>query len=77
MTSVTQSLGALGSHTWEKTALAAARLLLTGLSHMLRGAGLGLVGLAVVTAATAALIGVHELGSEGLPSLLPPEIRLH
>jgi hypothetical protein len=77
MTSVAQSLGALHSHSWERSAWTAVRTALGALGLMARGAGLGLIGLAVVMCVTAGLIGIHELSSAGLPSVLPPHIRFH
>ena len=42
---------------------------------LLRGVGLGFIGLAVVLTMTAALIGIHEIQHKGAPDNLPAEIR--
>lgn len=42
---------------------------------LLRGVGLGFVGLAVVLTVTAALIGVHEIQQDDRPTILPTQIR--
>lgn len=72
MTTISQRLLPVA---WEVPAvnlLSAGKLALRG---VLTGSLLGVVGLAVVLAFTALLIGAHELTSGGLPAILPPQIR--
>ena len=76
MTSISHSLSPESHVPGEKSAVSSC-FELAGLLPILvlRGMGLGFVGLAVVLTVTAALIGVHEIQQSGAPDILPSQIR--